>query len=97
MNQWTTNRGSRYEPSFHAALQRIGVAIMDWDQVAPWIEAVLNGASDAKLDAEFPVRSASGQRILLTQPLAHIPPLRIAFKVETHSPGTICYCDADRR
>jgi hypothetical protein len=96
MDLWENNRGSAHDPGFDSQLAALGIAMPDWDSVAPNIEEVLNGAADEKLDELYPARTSSGLRVILTEVTPRVPALRVAFKVEEVT-GKICYVAVDRR
>jgi hypothetical protein len=95
MDLWEHNRGSVEDPQFFEALKDVGIRAEDWDWVASSISDVLNGLSDEILDEHFPELSAGGLRIILTQSTKDVPPLRVAFTVESN--GSICYKSVDFR
>src|SRR4051794_40161960 len=97
MREWARNRGSAFEHSFQADLKRLGLDQRDFDvEVGPEIDEALCGATDGKLDEVYP-EFGGGLRILLVTATAHLPALRIAFRVDAADGGKICYCRVDLR
>ena len=96
MQNWEVNRGSAEHPSFQPSLRNLGINEREWDELSPHVDQVLCGASDDKLDAEFPP-SPKGSRMIFTSPYRALPALRIGFRVDQDDNGKIVYVVADAR
>lgn len=86
MQSWTAQRPSVYGPGFLPSLEAVGVSTKQWDTIAPEIETVLCGCTDAALDAGFPTQ-VGNVRIVLTEAARGVSALRIAFIVEPDDRG----------
>lgn len=96
MRDWLPNRGCAYEQRFWDDLGGLGITQEQWDDLSPSVDVSLFGASDAKLDWEYPIR-IDGLRLILTEAFHSIPPLRIAFIVDRGDNGKIVYVAVWRR
>ena len=95
MQDWARNRDCIYSEDFTTDLARLGIDQGHYDsEVAPKVDQALYGASDERLDAEYPA-TLSGVRMLITVPTQEIGSLRIAFTVEDD--GNILYLRLDAR
>jgi hypothetical protein len=96
VHRWCRARSSTYAPDFLDQLEAIGVETPAWDRLTyEAVDDVLCGASIERLDAEYPVRTTDGLRILLTESAPGVPPLRVAFRIEPN--GDVCYVAASLR
>ena len=95
MYRWESQRDSRYHPDFLGRLEALGVTTEAWDGVAPAIENVLCGCSEAALDDAYPAQEGQLRIFLTDTEPRGVPPLRVSFYLD--SDGAIVYHDVDLR
>lgn len=89
MQAWKPLRNSTWSDGFGASLAAAGLTWQGFDEIAPSVDAVLLGVSEAALDSEYPpIRS--GYRLFLVAASRGLPALRIAFRVDGPT-GSVCY------
>ena len=88
MDEWSTFRNSIWAPEFLDRLAEMGVDQQDYDEfLQPQLEEALEGVSLAKLDENYPPLTEEGHRLILTDEVLSIPPLRIMFHLESDQAG----------
>jgi hypothetical protein len=80
MIEWSHNRGCGEDPSFESSCEAFGLDVEAWDDLSIGIQSALCGASDEKLEAEYPMR-ADRLRLYITVAARGLPSLRVAFRV----------------
>ncbi len=88
MHKWHAWRANFYDEGFLPTLAACGVNAEQWDKVAPMVENVICGCTDAKLNKEFPARGAD-LRLFLTESSLGVPALRLSFLV--NGEGRVVY------
>lgn len=99
MRPWRARRASAFAPGFDDYLTALDLGIdvhWLWDQAIVEIEHVLCGASREHLDVVYPPNS-DGLRLMLTQRIRGLPPLRIAFRLDDEDDERVVYVAVSRR